>query len=142
MSYQALRGVYEQLVITALAPVPVYVNNQLIDDQDADDEFGFVRVNFGLTSELTVGCSPMEFLRGSLVCEVYTKKGEGPARGLELITPVVRQLCALNGVKAAAGQATVARVGQIVGPSQTALEGRPYHLTRLSVPIHGRYDGP
>ena len=142
MSYQALRGVYEQLVITALAPVPVYVDNQFVGDLDAEDEFGLVRVNFGLTSELTVGCGPLEFLRGSLVCEVYTKKGTGPGRGLELITPVARELCALNGVKATAGQTTVARVGQLVGPSQTALEGRPYHLTRLSAAIHGRYDGP
>ena len=81
MSYQAVLGFYEQLVITALAPLPVHVNNQFMEGFDAEDEFGLVRVNFGLTTELNVGCGPAENLRGSLVCEVYTRKGTGPGRG-------------------------------------------------------------
>lgn len=142
MTYQAIRGTYEALIINALAPVPVYVQNQFIQDLDEQDEYAFVRVNFGLTSENTVGCAPMEFVRGSLVCEVYTAKGTGPGRGLELITPVVKALTELNRPMRQPGSLVTARVGQIKGPSQTALEGQPLHLTRLSCSVHASYDGP
>ena len=142
MSYQAVLGFYEKLVIDALAPLPVSVNNQFLGDNDEQDEFGYVRVNFGLTTELNVGCGPSELLRGSLVCEVYSRKGTGPGRGRTLILPAIQQLNALNGIKPVVGQAVVARITQIVGPSQTALEGRPYHLTRFSCGLQARYDGP
>lgn len=142
MSYQAVLGFYEKLIIDALAPLQVFVNNQAIRGFDERSEYGFVRVNFGLTTEQNVGCEDIEFLRGSLVCEVYSRKDEGPGRGRELILPAIRALTRLNGVRGVPGQPLLARAGQITGPSQFAPEGRPHHLTRFSCPIHARYDGP
>ena len=141
MSFQAVRGAYEQAVIAALAPIPVFVGNQAVEDLDAASEYGMVRVSFGETTELNVGCEPSENLQGALVCEVYTRKGEGPGRGLELITPVVVALNQMNKSPAQTGQQVITRVTQISGPSQVALDDVPHYMTRLSCGVRARYDG-
>lgn len=141
MTYQAVRGVYEQAVIDALAPLQVFVANQSMEDLDAATEFGYVRINFGLTTEQNIGCAAAENLRGSLICEVYTRKGVGPGRGLQLITPVIRDLVLLNKTISTEGQQIIARIGAVRGPEQSAPEGRPHYVTRFSCPIRAKYVG-
>jgi hypothetical protein len=135
---QEIRGVYERVVIDAAAPVPTYVENQSSVEFDEIDEYVLVRVNFGLMQELNIGCEATEFIRGSLVCEIYTPKGRGPGRGLEIAQPIIQALCTLNRPTAQSGQLIIARIGAIVGPRQTSPERRPHHFTGFSCPIRAR----
>jgi len=135
---QEIRGVYERVVIDAASPVATYVENQSSVEFDEIDEYVLVRVNFGLMQELNIGCEATEFIRGSLVCEIYTPKGRGPGRGLEIAQPIIQALCTLNKPTAENGQLIIARVGAIVGPRQTPLERRPHHFTGFSCPIYAR----
>jgi len=135
---QQVRGIYERVVIDAAAPVPAYVENQDAVQFQELSEYAFVRVNFGMMQEANVGCEATEHIRGSLVCEIYTKKGTGPGRGLEIAQPVIQALSALNAITAPAGQLITARTGRIVGPTQAHLQERPHHFTRFSCAIYAR----
>lgn len=135
---QEIRGVYERVVIDAIAPVPTYAENQSAVEFGELSEYAFIHVNFGMMQELNVGCEATEFIRGSLVCEIYTKKGAGPGRGLEIAQPVIQALSTLNAPTTPAGQVIIARVGRIVGPTQASLQERPHHFTRFSCPIYAR----
>jgi hypothetical protein len=135
---QQIRGVYERVVIDAASPVAVYAENQSAVDFDEKDEYVFARVSFGMMQELYVGCESSELIRGSLVCEIYTKKGVGPGRGLAIAQPIIKALSALNAPLAIPAQAIIARIGRISGPAQAALDGRPHHFTRFSCPIYAR----
>jgi hypothetical protein len=135
---QQIRGIYERIVIDMAGDVDVFVENQSVGELDALFEYCIVRVSFGLMQELNVGCEATEHVRGSLVCEIYTQKGRGPGRGLEIAQPIIQALSALNAPIAAPAAAIVARVGAIVGPSQASPTDRPHHFTRFSCPIYAR----
>jgi hypothetical protein len=135
---QEIRGVYERVVIDAAGITDIFVENEAIADFDEYNEYGLVRVNFGMMQELNIGCEATEFIRGSLVCEIYTPKGRGPGRGLEIAQPIIQALCTLNKPTAQDGQLIIARIGAIVGPRQTPLERRPHHFTGFSCPIYCR----
>jgi hypothetical protein len=144
MSLQAIRAVIEQPIIAAFGalapPVPVYVENQLYVENDADTEFALVRLQWGLMNEPSIGCAPGELIRGVLIVELFTAKGAGPRRAQEAITPILSALTALGG-RFQSGPA-VAHVGRITGPSFTQLDGRPHLMTSLSAPVRGKYDAP
>jgi hypothetical protein len=108
MTLQAIRKVLEDAVIAGAGTVPVYVDNQLYDADDATSEFVLVRVHFGTTIEPTF-CENVEDLRGTIVIEIYTPKGQGPG------------VLSLN------------------GPSFTALDGRPHFMSRLSGSLIAAY---
>lgn len=135
---QPVRGVYERIVINAMVPVPVFVDNQAVVDLDALDEYCLVRINFGEVQAPVVGHCSQWHIRGSLVCEIYTRKGIGPGRGMQIAAPAMRALTALNDLPATDTQQVIARVGPISGPTQDQLTPRPHHFTRFSVPIRAR----
>ena len=139
MTLQAVRKVLEDAVKAgagAVTPaVPVYVDNQEYTDNDATKEFVLVRVNFGEITEPTF-CENVEDLRGTIVIEIYTPKGQGPGRGQTLATEISKQLNALR-YHAAAG--AKARVLSLNGPSFSALDGRPHFMSRLSGSLIAAY---
>lgn len=135
---QAVRGVYERIVIDAADPVPVYVENQAAVNFDALKEYCLVRANFGLIQAPVIGTQAMWHLRGSLVCEIFTRKSIGPGRGLQIAGPIIDALSALNGVRPPESQEIIARVGPVTGPTQAQLQDRPHHFTRFSMPFQAR----
>jgi len=135
---QQIRGIYERIVIDAADPVAVYVENQSAVDFSALDEYCFVRVNFGLIQEPVIGAQAQWHIRGSLVCEIFTRKNIGPGRGMQIAAPIIEALSALNGQVPLASQQIVASVGPATGPTQAQLQDRPHHFTRFSMPIRAR----
>jgi hypothetical protein len=135
---QQIRGIYERIVIDMAGNVDVFVENQSVGELDALFEYCIVRVSFGLMQELNVGCEATEHVRGSLVCEIYTQKGKGPGRGLEIAQPIIQGLCLLNSSIPQADQDVIPRVGQLQGPTQASPTDRPHHFTRFSMPIYAR----
>lgn len=135
---QEIRGAYERIVIDAADTVPVFAENQSAVDFDELDEYCFIRVNYGLMQEPSVGCESLELIRGSLVCEIYTRKNIGPGRGLQIAQPIIQALSALNSGHAGASDEIIARIGRIQGPTQAQLQDRPHHFTRFSCPIYAR----
>jgi hypothetical protein len=136
---QAMRGVYERIVIDTANPIRVYVENQGAVDFSAIDEYCFAYVNFGLIQELNIGAGPQWHVRGSLVCEIYTRKNIGPGRGIQIAAPIIEALSALNAVRPSATQQIIARVGPVTGPAQQQLQDGAHHLTRFSMPIRVRH---
>jgi hypothetical protein len=136
---QQIRGIYERIVIDAANPVTVYVENQSAVDFDALDEYCFVRVNFGLMQEPVIGAQAQWHVRGSIVCEIFTRKNIGPGRGMQIAAPIIEALSALNVATPPASQQIIARVGPLTGPTQAQLQDRPHHFTRLSMPFAARH---
>jgi hypothetical protein len=134
---QKIRGVYERIVIDA-ATIPTYVENQSAVDFDKLDEYCLVRVNFGLIQDSVIGAPAQWHVRGSLVCEIYSRKNIGPGRGIEIASPIIADLSALNGPIPPLEQEIIARVGPVTGPTQAQLQDRPHHFTRFSMPITAR----
>ena len=142
MTLQAIRAFFEVPLITAYAaltpPVPVYVDNQLIVDTDATSEYVLLRFSFGLITEPTLSNS-LDWHRGSLVVEVYNAKGVGPGRGQTLIQTAINTLTTINTTQGTTTNNVRGATGPINGPAFFALDGAPHYLTRLSVPVQGRY---
>ena len=136
---QLIRGTYERIVIDNAAPVQVFVENQSAVNFDEIAEYCVVKFNFGLINELVIGGIPQRHIRASLICEIFTRKNIGPGRGLQIATPIKDALEALNGVRPTATQQIVPRIGRITGPSQSQLQDRPHHYTRLSCPVSASY---
>jgi hypothetical protein len=135
---QRIRGIYERIVIDAANPVPTYVENQSAVDFDSLDEYCLTRVNFGLIQDAVIGAPAQWNVRGSLVCEIYSRKNIGPGRGIEIAGPIIQALTLLNGPIPPAAQEIIARVGAVTGPTQAQLQDRPHHFTRFSMPISAR----
>jgi hypothetical protein len=135
---QQIRGVYERIAIDAAAPVPVYVENQATLDFSAINEYCCFFVNFGRTQEGVIGARPQWHVRGSLVCEIFTRKNIGPGRGMQIASPIIDALMALNDTVPPSEQQIIARVGPLTGPAQAQLQDRPHHFTRFSMPVHAR----
>jgi hypothetical protein len=135
---QQIRGVYERVVIDAAGAVPVYVENQSAVDFDALDEYCLIRVNFGLIQESVIGAPAQWNVRGSLVCEIYSRKNIGPGRGIQIASPIIQALSELNGPVPPITQEIIARVGPVTGPTQAQLQDRPHHFTRFSMPLVAR----
>lgn len=135
---QKIRGVYERIVIDAASPVPTYVENQSAVDFSKTDEYCLVFVNFGLIQEPVIGARAQWHVRGSLVCEIYSRKNIGPGRGIQIASPIIEALTALNGPISPPEQEIIARVGPVTGPTQAQLQDRPHHFTRFSMPFMAR----
>lgn len=136
--FQQIRGIYERIVIDAAAPVATYVENQAAVDFDALSEYCMARVNFGLIQEPVIGGVSQWHIRGSVICEIFTKKSIGPGRGMQIAGPIIEALSALNGPKPPITQPIIARVGPVTGPTQSQLQDRAHHFTRFSMPLLAR----
>ncbi len=135
---QQIRGIYERIVIDAASPVPVFVENQSAVNFDELSEYCLVRVNFGLIQEPVIGAQAQWNVRGVVVCEIYSRKNIGPGRGIEIASPIIDALSALNSTVSPATQEIIARVGPAVGPTQAQLQDRPHHFTRFSMALLAR----
>lgn len=142
---QAIRRTVEQPIedaLLALDPsIPSFTSNEFYDEDDALSEFALLRLSFGLMNLLDIGCQT-EFIRGSMVVEVYTPKGEGPGRGQDAAVAVLRAIAPMRGLRPAERQAeVVTRVGVVQGPTFTPLSKRPHLATVLTFPITARVRG-
>lgn len=133
MTFQAVRRYFEEPVETALNgfSIPIRYENQLEPASGADLEFALVRLNFGTTADIALGCA-IEDLRASLVVEVFLEKGFGPARAQNVATDVMQALYALNDRPKERVNGVLGRVDPITGPAFTALADRPYFVVSLS----------
>jgi hypothetical protein len=134
MTYQAIRRYFEAPVEAVLAGfgIPIRYENQLEPASGADLEFALVRLNFGTTAEIAIGCA-IENLRASLVIEVFSEKGVGPGRLQTIAAEISQALYALNDrPKARDANGVLGRVDPINGPSFAALSQEPYFVVSLS----------
>jgi len=144
MTYQAVRRYFEEPVETVLASfgIPVRHENQLDPSSGAYLEFAKVRLNFGTTAEIAVGCA-VEDLRASLVIEVFSEKGVGPGRLQEVAADLSTALYALNNrPKARDANGVLGRVDAINGPNFTALSQEPYFVLSLSCGVVASIKNP
>ena len=143
MSFQAVRAVFEEPVIAALAdlatPVPCYVDNQSFTVPDAGQEYATINLQFGQTTSRVL-TGNLERLRGSLVIECFTAKNTGPARAQEIITPVMIALNDLNSCSGYSATGAVGWVGDMTGPAFFALDDAPFYMARLSVAVTAQYN--
>ena len=141
MNYQGIRAKFESPLLTAfndLSPaVPVYFDNILSTSLDADAEFVFVNIQFGITTEPTLTTSS-DYVRGIVVVRVYSPKGKGPGRNQTLANTAFTTLQTINNTgKPSSG--IYVRTGSIDGPSfgtgSTDQESRiaftPYFISRI-----------
>ena len=143
MSFQAVRAVFEEPVIAALAglavPVPCFVDNQAFTVPDAGEEYATINLQFGqTTSKVLTG--NLERLSGSLVVEWNTAKNTGPARAQEMITPVMQALNDLNSCSGYKATGAVGWVGDMTGPAFFALDDAPFYMARVSVAVTAKYE--
>jgi hypothetical protein len=119
MNYQAIRAVLEAPLLTAyngLTPaVPVYFDNVMNDGADSAEEYVYVNIQFGLTTEAALSTSH-NYVRGAIVVRTYTPKGKGPARNQELVNIAATVIQNLNDTpKATTG--VYLRTGALEGPA-------------------------
>ena len=133
MTYQAVRRYFEEPIETALSgfSIPIRYENQLVPEGDAASEYALVRLNFGTTAEIAIGCA-LEDLRASLVVEVYLEKGYGPARAQSVADDVMTALYALNERPKQRVDGVLGRVDPITGPTFTPLVDQPYFVVSMS----------
>jgi hypothetical protein len=145
---QSIRRMYEQPVEAALGAlttaIPVFTDNRYYAEDDATSEFALCRLNFGLMTEpslATPGCGDSSWIRGTLIVEIFTPKGNGPGRPQAAAEAVWDALCQINtGLSPELG--IRARVGQISGPTFQPLQGRPHYMARVSCAISCTYMDP
>jgi hypothetical protein len=133
MTFQAVRRYFEEPIETALSgfSIPIRYENQLVPEGDATSEYALVRLNFGTTAEIAIGCA-LEDLRASLVVEVYLEKGYGPARAQSVAADVMTALYALNERPKQRVDGVLGRVDPITGPAFTSLVDEPYFVVSMS----------
>lgn len=136
MNYQAIRAVVENQLLTAFGaltpPVPVYFDNITAAPANSTTEHVKVNVTFGITNEPTLTTS-VDYARGAVVIRIFTEKGRGPARNQTLITTAVNVLETLNNsTKTTTG--VFFRVGEITGPTFSAVEDSPLFVGRIDAP--------
>tara|TARA_B100001939_G_scaffold345042_1_gene360774 strand:+ start:2119 stop:2550 length:432 start_codon:yes stop_codon:yes gene_type:complete len=133
MDYQKIRAAVENPLLTAfndLSPaVPVYFDNITAVPPNITTEYVRVNVTFGITNEPTL-TSSLDNARGALVIRVFTEKGKGPARNQTLLTTAVNVLETLNDT-AKTNSGVFFRVGEINGPTFSAVEESPHFMGRI-----------
>lgn len=133
MNYQAIRAAVEGPLLTAfnsLSPaVPVYFDNITAVPPNTTTEYVRVNVTFGVTNEPTL-TSSVDNARGALVIRIFTEKGRGPARNQTLMTTAVGVLETLNNT-AKTSTGVFFRVGEINGPTFSAVEQSPHFVGRI-----------
>jgi hypothetical protein len=136
MNYQAIRAAVENPLLSAfnalVPPVPVYFDNITAAPANTTTEHVKVNVTFGLTTDNTLTTS-LDNARGVIVIRVFTEKGRGPARNQTLLTTATTALETLTN----AGKTTTGvyfRVGQVTGPTFSAVDGSPLFVGRVEAP--------
>jgi len=133
MNYQAIRAAAENPLLSAFGalvpPVPVFFDNITAVPANTTTEYVRVNITFGITNEPTL-TSSVDHARGALVIRIFTEKGRGPARNQTLLTTAVDVLETLNNT-AKPSTGTFMRLGEINGPTFSAVETAPHFVGRI-----------
>ena len=131
MNYQGIRQAFEiqlNLAYGALSPaVPVFFDNFGDVTSDADSEFVYINIQFGLTTEVALNSS-LDNIRGIITVRAFAEKDKGAARSQTLINTAFTTLETINNT----GQPTsgiYVRTGEITGP--TFEDDRPFFVSAI-----------
>lgn len=132
-SFQQVRGIFERVTYDALrqAGIPselVAFDGTAETPPDSATAYAVVSLSFDQTALDMVGC-PVELIKGSLMCNVYTPKQRGSKPGEDIAAEVLRAWVELNRAQQTASRP---RVQNIEGPRTIAPDQRPHHCHALS----------
>ena len=131
MNYQGIRAKFETPIKTAYAAlspaVPVFFDNFGDVTSDADSEFVYVNIQFGITTQTSL-TGQFDQIQGIVVIRAFAEKDKGPARSQTLINTAFTSLQTINNT----GQPTsgiYVRTGEITGP--TFEDDRPFFVSTI-----------
>ena len=131
MNYQGVRAKFEEPIKTAYAAlspaVPVFFDNFGDVVSDADSEFVYVNIQFGITTQASL-TNQFDQIQGIVTVRAFAKKDKGPARSQTLINTAFTSLQTINNT----GQPTsgiYVRTGEITGPAFE--DDRPFFISRI-----------
>ena len=131
MNYQGVRAKFEEPIKTAYAAlspaVPVFFDNFGDVTSDADSEFVYVNIQFGVTTQASL-TGQFDQIQGIVTVRAFAEKDKGPARSQTLINTAFTSLQTINNT----GQPTsgiYVRTGEITGPAFE--DDRPFFISRL-----------
>ena len=131
MNYQGVRAKFEEPIKTAyvaLSPaVPVFFDNFGDVVSDADSEFVYVNIQFGITTQASL-TNQFDQIQGIVTVRAFAEKNKGPARSQTLINTAFTSLQTINNT----GQPTsgiYVRTGEITGPAFE--DDRPFFISRI-----------
>ena len=131
MNYQGIRAKFETPIKTAYAAlspaVPVFFDNFGDVTSDADSEFVYVNIQFGITTQASL-TGQFDQIQGIVVIRAFAEKDKGPARSQTLINTAFTSLQTINNT----GQPTsgiYVRTGEITGPAFE--DDRPFFVSTI-----------
>ena len=131
MNYQGVRQAFEiplNLAYGALSPaVPVFFDNFGDVTSDADSEFVYVNIQFGVTTQPGL-TAQFDQIQGIVTVRTFAEKDKGAARSQTLINTAFTTLETINNT----GQPTSGihvRTGEISGPSFE--DDRPFFVSTI-----------
>ena len=131
MNYQGVRAKFEAPIKTAYAAldpaVPVFFDNFGDVVSDADSEFVYVNIQFGITTQASL-TNQFDQIQGIVTVRAFAEKDKGPARSQTLINTAFTSLQTINNT----GQPTsgiYVRTGEITGPAFE--DDRPFFVSRI-----------
>jgi len=131
MNYQGVRQAFEiplNLAYGALSPaVPVFFDNFGDVTSDADSEFVYVNIQFGVTTQPGL-TAQFDQIQGIVTVRAFAEKDKGAARSQTLINTAFTTLETINNT----GQPTSGihvRTGEITGPSFE--DDRPFFVSTI-----------
>ena len=131
MNYQGIRQAFEiqlNLAYGALSPaVPVFFDNFGDVISDADSEFVYINIQFGLTTEVALNSS-LDNIRGIITVRAFAEKDKGAARSQTLINTAFTTLETINNTSQPTSGIYV-RTGEITGP--TFADDRPFFVSTI-----------
>jgi len=131
MNYQGIRSEFETPIKTAYAAlspaVPVFFDNFGDVTSDADSEFVYVNIQFGVTTEIGLTGS-LDNVRGIVTVRAFAEKDKGPARSQTLINTAFTSLQTINNTGQPTSRIHV-RTGEVTGPSFE--DDRPFFVSTI-----------
>ena len=131
MNYQGIRAEFETPIKTAYAAlspaVPVFFDNFGDVVSDADSEFVYVNIQFGVTTQASL-TGQFDQIQGIVTVRAFAEKDKGPARSQTLINTAFTSLQTINST----GQPTSGvhvRTGEITGPNFET--DRPFFVSTI-----------
>ena len=131
MNYQGVRAKFEEPIKTAYAAlspaVPVFFDNFGDVVSDADSEFVYVNIQFGITTQASL-TNQFDQIQGIVTVRAFAEKDKGPARSQTLINTAFTSLQTINNT----GQPTsgiYVRTGEVTGPAFA--DDRPFFVSTI-----------
>ena len=131
MNYQGVRAKFEEPIKTAYAAlspaVPIFFDNFGDVVSDAESEFVYVNIQFGITTQASL-TNQFDQIQGIVTVRAFAEKDKGPARSQTLINTAFTSLQTINNT----GQPTsgiYVRTGEITGPAFE--DDRPFFISRI-----------